>query len=177
MFFKNWSKTVFDLRNKIKHKSFRGICYHKNSNLHLSIVKPTRCINVSNLFQWSNTLHISNGLSVHYQELKTVHTAPGIYQTDTADCLRSPLKVISDLHPYQLLVGWFYICLVLWLTWFFSSSSSKGHFATQIQLQIRLRIEAKYEFQDCPEQKNFLVCIKRSACEVLRHTLFCLPGM
>jgi len=33
---------------------------------------------------WSNTLYVSDGLSVHRQEFKTVHTATGIYQTDTA---------------------------------------------------------------------------------------------
>jgi len=52
-----------------------------------SIVKPTRCINVSNLFCWSNTLHVSDGLSVHHQEFKTVRTATDICQTDTAHCL------------------------------------------------------------------------------------------
>ena len=30
---------------------------------------------------WNDTLHVSNGLSVHHQELKTVHTAKGICQT------------------------------------------------------------------------------------------------
>jgi len=49
--------------------------------IYISIVKPTRCINVSNLFYWSNTLHVSDGLSVHNQEFKTVHTATGICQT------------------------------------------------------------------------------------------------
>ena len=53
----------------------------------VSIVKATRCINVSKLFYWSNTLHVSDGLSVHHQEFKTVHTATGIRQTDTAVCL------------------------------------------------------------------------------------------
>jgi len=43
-----------------------------------SIVKPTRCINVSNLLYWSDTLHVSDGLSVHHQELKTVYTATGM---------------------------------------------------------------------------------------------------
>ena len=33
------------------------------------------------------TLHVSGGLSVHHQELKTVHIATDICQTDTADCL------------------------------------------------------------------------------------------
>jgi len=40
----------------------------------ISIVKPTRCINVWNLFYWSNPLHVSDGLSVHHQELKTACT-------------------------------------------------------------------------------------------------------
>ena len=33
------------------------------------------------------TLHVSDGLSVHHQDFKAVHTATGICQTDTADCL------------------------------------------------------------------------------------------
>jgi len=37
-------------------------------------------------FTWSNTLHVSDGLSVHHQEFKSVHRATGICQTDTADC-------------------------------------------------------------------------------------------
>jgi len=54
----------------------------------VSIVKPTRCTNVSKLFYfWNDTLHVSEGLSVHQQEFKTVHTARGICQTDTAVCL------------------------------------------------------------------------------------------
>jgi hypothetical protein len=36
---------------------------------------------------WNDTLHVSDGLSVHLQEFKTVYTATGICQTDTADCL------------------------------------------------------------------------------------------
>ena len=59
------------------------------SNL-ISMVKPIRCINVSNLFHsWNGTLHISDGLSVRHQEFKIVHTTTGICQTDTAVCLRS----------------------------------------------------------------------------------------
>jgi len=33
---------------------------------------------------WDDTVHVSDGLSVHHQEFKTVHTATGICQTDTA---------------------------------------------------------------------------------------------
>jgi len=35
----------------------------------------------------SSTLHVSGYLSAHHQESKTVHTASGIYQTYSADCL------------------------------------------------------------------------------------------
>jgi hypothetical protein len=45
------------------------------------------CRLLASVFYWSNTLHVSGGLSVHHQEFKTVHTATGICQTDTADCL------------------------------------------------------------------------------------------
>jgi len=34
-----------------------------------------------------STLHVSDGLSVYHQESKTVHTASGRYQTDSADYL------------------------------------------------------------------------------------------
>jgi hypothetical protein len=36
---------------------------------------------------WNNTLHVSDGLSLHHQESKTVHTATGVSQTYSADCL------------------------------------------------------------------------------------------
>jgi len=36
---------------------------------------------------WNDTLHVSDGLSVHHQEFKTVHTATGVCQTDAAVCL------------------------------------------------------------------------------------------
>jgi len=36
---------------------------------------------------WNATLHVSDGLSVYHQELKTVHAATNICQTDTAVCL------------------------------------------------------------------------------------------
>ena len=36
---------------------------------------------------WNDTLHVSDGLSVHHQEFKTVQTTTGICQRDTAVCL------------------------------------------------------------------------------------------
>ena len=58
-------------------------CKWYNKKNIIPVVKPTRCTNVSNLFYfWNDTLHVSDGLSFHHQEFKTVHTA-----TDTAVCL------------------------------------------------------------------------------------------
>jgi len=51
----------------------------------ISIVKPTRCTNVSNLFHFGTTLYMFRTVfPFHHQEFKTVHTAMGICQTDTA---------------------------------------------------------------------------------------------
>ena len=69
----------------------RGLNYNTIFDVHravhrniISIAKPTRCTNVSNLFYfWNDILHVSDGLSVHHQEFETVHTATGICQTDT----------------------------------------------------------------------------------------------
>jgi len=47
----------------------------------------------------SNTLHVSDGLSVHHQESKTVHTASDICQTDSIDCLlASSQQNLFDIH-------------------------------------------------------------------------------
>jgi hypothetical protein len=52
--------------------------------LWIPVVKPTRCTSFSNYLFLHNTLHVSEGLSVHHQEFRTVHTATGICQTDRA---------------------------------------------------------------------------------------------
>ena len=44
----------------------------------------------------SSTLHVSDGLSVHHQESKTVHTASGICQTDSANCLLASSQQTPD---------------------------------------------------------------------------------
>jgi len=41
---------------------------------------------------YNDTLHVSEGLSVHHQDFKTVHTATGICQTDTAVCLLAAMR-------------------------------------------------------------------------------------
>jgi hypothetical protein len=49
-----------------------------------------QCVKFS-LF-WNDTLRVSDGLSVHRQEFKTVYTATGICQTDTAVCLLASIQ-------------------------------------------------------------------------------------
>jgi len=55
---------------------------------------------------YSSTLHVSDGLSVHHQESKSVHTASGICQTDSADCLLAGTRcsifpsIIRSLRVY-----------------------------------------------------------------------------
>ena len=53
---------------------------------------------------WNDTLHVSDGLSVHHQEFKTVHTATGICQTDTAVCFLAS----RQQYPFD-------ICLLLYV--------------------------------------------------------------
>ena len=51
--------------------TFRLYFYSRTNQMH----------NISNLFYFGTTLHVSDGLSVHHQESKTVHTASGICHT------------------------------------------------------------------------------------------------
>jgi len=45
-------------------------------------IKSNQMHNISNLFYfWNNTLRVSDSLSIHHQESKTVHTASGIRHT------------------------------------------------------------------------------------------------
>jgi len=51
---------------------------------------------------WNVTLHVSDGLSVHHLEFKTVHTATSICQTDSADCLLVGTRCnCSSSHPWM----------------------------------------------------------------------------
>jgi len=65
----------------IRNLAFIGPCivvyfYSKTNQKH----------NISIFLFSSSNLHVSDGLSVHHQESKTVHTASGICHTDSADC-------------------------------------------------------------------------------------------
>jgi hypothetical protein len=50
----------------------------------IPVVKPTRCTSFSNYLFLNNTVHVSDGLSVHHQEFKTLHTPTDICQTAAA---------------------------------------------------------------------------------------------
>jgi len=56
---------------------------------------------------WNDTLHVSDGISVHHQEFKTVYTATGICQTDTAVCLlASRQQYLSDKCLLLYIQSW-----------------------------------------------------------------------
>jgi hypothetical protein len=69
--------------NLLRDLTFTGPCimiyfYSKTNEMHQFLKFILFC---------SSTLRVLRGLFVHHQESKTVHTASGICQTDSADCL------------------------------------------------------------------------------------------
>jgi len=63
---------------------------HELGHRNISTVKTNQmhqCINF--ILFWNATLHVSDGLSIHHQDFKTVHTATGTYQTDYCCLLAS----------------------------------------------------------------------------------------
>ena len=69
-------------RNKPLGKLRRS--WKNNTKLYISIVKQLDTPMYRIILFWNDTLRVSDGLSVHHQEFKTVHTATGVCQTDTA---------------------------------------------------------------------------------------------
>jgi len=57
---------------------------------------------------WSDTLHVSDGLSVHHQGFKTVHTATGLCQTDTADWLLASRQQYLFVAVCTVLNSWWW---------------------------------------------------------------------
>jgi len=47
---------------------------------------------------WNDTLHVSDGLSVHHQEFKTVHTATGICLTNLTVVIAMCLSNSNKIH-------------------------------------------------------------------------------
>ena len=67
----------------LSYLTFLGPCiliyfYSKTNEMHQFFKFISFC---------SSTPHVSDGLSVHHQESKTVHTASRVCQTDSAVCL------------------------------------------------------------------------------------------
>ena len=86
--------------NSVCNLTFIGRCiviysYSKTNQMHRSI---------KFILFWNDTLRVSNGISVHHQEFKTVHTATGICQTDTADCLLTSSQQYLTYASLELLM-------------------------------------------------------------------------
>jgi len=60
-------------RDTVLRKGFKNI-NKGDTHVFFLTIKPTRCINFSNLF-WNEILHFSDSSSVHHQEFFTVRTA------------------------------------------------------------------------------------------------------
>jgi len=110
----------FSGTDAFKSKSLNRLSY-------ISIVKPTRCTNVSNLFHCSDTLYVSDGLPVHHQQFKTVHTATGVCQTDAA------------------------VCLLAGTRWNFSSASSRHYLFDKSRLLYVQSLTPDDGRKDCPK--------------------------
>jgi len=90
-----WCGTNFTLVERIR-------CDVETANKVFFYGKPNQMHQCLKFIYWSNALHVSDGLSVHHQELKTVHTATGICQTDTADyMLASSRQYLFDICLLQ----------------------------------------------------------------------------
>jgi len=102
--------------NSALERTWRSLAFIGPCILIYFYTKPTRFINVSNLFYGSNTVHVSDGFSVHHQELKTAYTATDICQTGTANCLlASRQQYLSD------------ICLLQYVQSLTPDDGRKGH--------------------------------------------------
>jgi hypothetical protein len=66
------------------------------------IVKPTRRTSFKNLFIFSNTLHASDGLSVHHQEFFTVHTETVYAIVFHPDPARKLLANLYDIYQCRV---------------------------------------------------------------------------
>jgi len=64
-----------------------GVSYSQTKTSHFYSKTNKMHQRIKFIFFWNDTLHVSDGLSVHHQEFKTVYTATSICQTDTADWL------------------------------------------------------------------------------------------
>ena len=82
--------------------------YSKTNKMHQSI---------KFILFWNDNLHVSDGLSVHLQEFKTLYTTTGMCQTDNAVCLlatgicQSKQTAISVWHTHVA------VCTVLNSWW------------------------------------------------------------
>jgi hypothetical protein len=89
----------------------RGTIWHNNSksdpSFYISIINPRRCSNFWNLFYFGdNPLHVSDGLSIHHKEFKTVHTATGMCQSSISLLLVSREQYLLDIYLLLYVQSW-----------------------------------------------------------------------
>jgi hypothetical protein len=77
--------TLHDIHNRIISVVLCALSLNMTKRLYPSIVIQPDAQYLKFILFWNNTLHVSEGLSVHHQESKTVHTASGIYRAGAVD--------------------------------------------------------------------------------------------
>jgi hypothetical protein len=93
--YKALQKSFFVRQSNNRNLTFVGPCiviyfYSKFKEMHQFFKFILFC---------SSSLHVSDGLWVHRQDSKTVHTALGVCQTDSADCLLAGNQQnLFDIH-------------------------------------------------------------------------------
>ena len=76
------------------HELYQFVIYAVlHDSLRTSTVKPVTHQCIKFILFWNDTLHISDDLSVHHQEFKTVHTATDICLTN-ACCYMYNLELL-----------------------------------------------------------------------------------
>ena len=86
------------------------------------IIKPTRCINFSNLF-WNETLHVSDSSSVHHQEFFTVQTTM-VYVIQVCRQLLSRIRILLDSCQQTFMTYIIAVCTVK-NSWWWTEELSK----------------------------------------------------
>ena len=94
------------------HRDSIPDCPARSQSLYRLSYPANRRTSVSNLFYFGMTVHVSDGLSVHHQEFKTVHTATK--QTLLSACWRVPASKQTAVSVWQMPVA---VCTVLNSWW------------------------------------------------------------
>jgi hypothetical protein len=126
--------------------SFNNLTSEDRASWHILIIKSTICTNLSNLYFWNRTLHVSDRFPVHHQESSTVYTAMGICHTAYVDCLLASSQY--NLYDIYLL-----LCIKYW-----TPDDGQGTCPKHVEFY------SKNEFEKLVHLVGFIVRIASTSC-------------